>query len=1064
MAGIFSSPKSRTPQAQQPTAAAGVQIQTSAYGKAVALVFGTTKVAPNLVWYGDFQSIAHSSGGGGGGGGGGKGGGGGDSGGGSTTYTYKAAFAFGLCEGPIKGVGRAWAAKTETTPAALNLSVFTGAYPQLPWTYLESHHGEAVERHTVPTHAPYTVTVNYPAPPFTDSGVVDEIDGRTFTATAVAPGVGQYSVANGTYTFSAADAGIELRFTYTSGNQQPANQALGYNGLAYVASPDYDLGDSPNLPNHNFEVQGIYSDSVDGAEDADASLVVRGLLTDRHWGLGNLMPADLVGDQALYRDYVLASGLLISPAYSEQQTAAQMIEDIGTYTNADVAWTGTFNMLPRCHEVVTGNGVTYTPPETVFDLGDDDWMDSSDAITASGTNMTDPVVLVRARPADAINQVTLEYLNRANQYSPEPVTARDVAAIRAYGLNQDKTRQAHLFTTGTVARLSAQLLLQRQAARNKWQGTVGEEHVLLDVGDTGFISNARLRLNRQLVRIEEITDNDDGSRAMVFEEILSGAGVAAAHTFAEALGSAPSYNVDPGDCVTPIFFDAPTELTGGLEVWMATAGGDQWAGAQVWISSNDESYARAGTVTGDARMGALSAPLDAGADPDNDHTLSVDLAKSGGQLGSGTREDADALNTLCWVDGELVAYQTATLTGVDRYDLTYLRRGAFGTTVADHAADSRFVRVDRSLFRYSYTKDQIGKPVHVKLLSYNLFGGGVQTISQVSAHTYVIQGPPLPPAVTGFGAQQQGNVVTFHWSPLNNYAVDIAYGPKGCTDGVTVDQAWAAMSMLTESARGTEMTNASVPPGNWTFAIRARNTFSDQLSPTLATVDLVVTNAQIVLDGTGANLGPDWLGGDLQGLVRHWTGKLVPQSRGVAVDDGDTTWEFCPNPVAAPVWTGPAIDTGTIDDIRIWATVSTSLGPGNQGNVSTTFAMDWSTTGADWNGTYQPWTVGSVHARYIRPQLRLDTSLGGCLVTGFVPVADVPLKSETITATVPAGGGWVAFSKPYHAPPAVNPGAAGAGLTSASAVDVTAYGCTVHAWSGANDVGGPVVLTIGPSP
>ena len=121
-----------------------MKIQTSAYGKVVPLVYGTTRIAPNLIWYGDFVATPHNSGssGGGGGKGGVTGGGGGKGGGsdGTTTYTYSAAVALGLCEGPIAGIGTVWAAKTETSLAALGLGLFDGAYGQAPWSYLSSVH------------------------------------------------------------------------------------------------------------------------------------------------------------------------------------------------------------------------------------------------------------------------------------------------------------------------------------------------------------------------------------------------------------------------------------------------------------------------------------------------------------------------------------------------------------------------------------------------------------------------------------------------------------------------------------------------------------------------------------------------------------------------------------------------------------------------------------------------------------------------------------------------------------------------------------------------------------
>src|ERR1700761_2026584 len=73
-------------QASQATAVSGLQLQSSAYGKVVPIVYGTTRIAPNLIWFGDFIAIPQNSSGGGGGKGGVTGGGGGKSGGGSGSF------------------------------------------------------------------------------------------------------------------------------------------------------------------------------------------------------------------------------------------------------------------------------------------------------------------------------------------------------------------------------------------------------------------------------------------------------------------------------------------------------------------------------------------------------------------------------------------------------------------------------------------------------------------------------------------------------------------------------------------------------------------------------------------------------------------------------------------------------------------------------------------------------------------------------------------------------------------------------------------------------------------
>ena len=414
-------------------------------------------------------------------------------------------------------------------------------------------------------------------------------------------------------------------------------------------------------------------------------------MTDKRWGIGTLFPAWFAGTLSAYQGYTLASGLTISMCYAEQQNAAQALSDLADFTNADIVCTDTFTLIPRCDQALSANGASFTPLPLTFSFGDDDWLTNNAAATSTGTSAVDPLVINRARPDTIVNQVTLEFLNRANQYAPETVTARDVAAIRRYGLKSDKTKQAHLFATGTAAHAAAQLLLQKAAAANQWQGTVGEDNIAVDIGDRGLIASAIQNVAARTVKVVSIDEQADGSLAMTFEEVLTGGGVAAAHGFAAAKGEAPNYNVDPGDALTPILFEPSVELTSGLDVWIATAALPPWGGCDVWVSTDDTTYKRVGNINGCARMGVLTAPLAVGADPDTTHSLAVDLTESGGTLSGGTQADADNYTTLCWVGnasggGELVSYQNATLNAAGKYTLSYLRRGIYETTISSHAA------------------------------------------------------------------------------------------------------------------------------------------------------------------------------------------------------------------------------------------------------------------------------------------------------------------------------------------------------------------------------------------
>src|SRR5260221_3636310 len=110
-------------QASQTPQVSGIQIQSSIYGKVVPLVYGSMRLAPNLIWYGDF---IQTGGGGTGGKGGGKGGGGGGKGrGGSAQPQYQAAEALALCEEPVPRLRHVSADKSMTKPAGPRLNVLT---------------------------------------------------------------------------------------------------------------------------------------------------------------------------------------------------------------------------------------------------------------------------------------------------------------------------------------------------------------------------------------------------------------------------------------------------------------------------------------------------------------------------------------------------------------------------------------------------------------------------------------------------------------------------------------------------------------------------------------------------------------------------------------------------------------------------------------------------------------------------------------------------------------------------------------------------------------------------
>jgi Putative phage tail protein len=415
---------------------------------------------------------------------------------------------------------------------------------------------------------------------------------------------------------------------------------------------------------------------------------------------------------------------------------------------------GKLTIVPYGDAALSANGATYTPPAAPnYALGDDDFLENraTNAASAAASGSPDPVIVTRLDPAEQENDVKVEYLDRANLYNPTVVEAKNDAAIQDFGLKSAGSKQFHLFCRESAALASAQLMLGRSQVRRTFAFTLGREYILLDPMDIVAITDANAGLSGQWVRIKEITENTDRSLGIVAEEYLDGTGAAPLYGHQRGGGYVANYNAKAPDALAPLFFDAPVQIGNvlGMETIVATNGsGGNWGGCEIWISSDDVNFKYAGTLWGGTAMGTLTAALASGSDPDTTNTLSVDLSSSKGTLAGGTMADADKGNTLCLIDQELVTFESATLTGQYTYDLgTYLRRGFYGTTIAAHSSGAPFARLRQgSYFTVGYDAADIGQTIHVKLLSFNPWGGGKQTLDAVSSYPHTLA---TPPAVSG---------------------------------------------------------------------------------------------------------------------------------------------------------------------------------------------------------------------------------------------------------------------------------------------------------------------------
>lgn len=927
MSGIFGGGASAAA-SEAPTT--NLQVQTSANGNPLPIPYGTARFAPNLLWYGNFYYTASQSGGSGKGGvvGGGKGGQ-------SSGYNYYASFQFGLCEGPINGIGAVWSNGNQQTAAFYGLTTSVGEYSQTPWTYLITNFGYLSETHTIPATGPYVVAVTYNTEFMIDNGVTGNISlvqtagtptsgqysiqsiGINFTLTfpaayagaivtlknanftgpftvpsvapytinwnhgyapqsvivtnfvytlaSGAPASGQYfSDGLGNYTFNSAQHGDTVVISYASNSQSPAFSALGYSGVAWAGAPNYALGQSPSLQNFNFEIQGFFSTSVGSLPDADPSLVVADLLTNAKYGAG--YPSGKIGDLTNYQNYTLSAGLLVSFILNTQTPANGILMDLAAVTNSAWAWTGgALNLVPYGDTNLSGNGKTYTAPSSpLYALGDSDFI---------RTKGTDPVQMDRKRPVDANNWLQMTFSNRDTQYNTDTVEYKNEVWINKFRLRTipSSSLSNDYFADAAAAQTSINLQGQRQLVLNTFTFTLDQRYIVLDCMDIVSITDSGLGLTNQWVRITGITENPDFTLTIAAEEYLGGTGSTPSNAFPSNSGYATNFNVDPGSVNTPIIFAAPVQVATntGLEVWMIVSGANiSYGGCQVWASSDDENYKMVGMqINGNARQGFVTADGTA---------MDVDLSESDSQLLSGNPIDSDLANTLCVAidtagDFELFSYETALLQDMPfNYELSGLNRALYGTSTPGGfwPDGTAFGRLDSQTFIMPYNENQIGQDIYIKFLSFNIYGGGQQSLADVSPYIYMVQGPPLPPDVQDFSVQQNGSSVVFTWTAVFDFGLkgyDIRFAPQGTSS-------WDLFDPLTEATAGSEMTNAGVPPGTWTFAIRARD-IANQLSETMAVHDLVVTNINDTV--ATAYQQPGWPG-TLDGWGLHYTGVLYP--------------------------------------------------------------------------------------------------------------------------------------------------------------------------------------------
>jgi hypothetical protein len=500
----------------------GLQLQTSSGAVPIAIVYGINKVAPNVIWAGNFQAVY----GGGGKGGGGKGGGGGGKGSTSSPSSYTCAVILGICEGQVTSTDAIWdnsaICNITNVPSMSSPAFFSGTTPQPVWSYLTANY---------PSQAlPYggtALVVDYQI----SLGSSATLDSYSFEIVAVLNETG----------FNAYDADPALVIQDFLTNAQ---YGVGFPAESIDASTL--LGSSGDSSYQSYcRASGLAISPALTDQEAASSILARWLQltnTAAVWSSGVLKfipygDSEITG--SIYQGGAI--GFAISSLNTYYDYAADPLVEVGTCTFAP-------NLAP------------------VYSLTDDDF------IYDSGE---DPVKVERSDPYAAYNMQILEISQRTNFYDATPITVWDQNAIELYGLRIAPTVTAHEICDPNIAQTAAQLILQRGLyIRNHYTFKLSWEYCLLEPMDLVALTDANLGLSNVAIRITEIEEDDNGILTFTAEEFPSGVATAVAYPVQSKSSSGIATNVAPGAVNTPLIFEPPAAVTGGsAQIWAAVSGG-----------------------------------------------------------------------------------------------------------------------------------------------------------------------------------------------------------------------------------------------------------------------------------------------------------------------------------------------------------------------------------------------------------------------------------------------------------------------------------------------------------
>ena len=779
-------------------------------GVTMPVLFGTNRVASNVVWTKNFQTIrqeqSQKAGGGSGGGGGEVI---------TVAYTYKwdMLFHFGMVVTPMALVS-GWADTKRISSDSIDaINASTGIIDGEQGEYTpEEEGGEGV-------------------PIGGDNGNVD---------TPPSVDVADLEFEDSFFSVGDPTGVISSRWEYFEDQQ---GYPCRWPSTTYIGFRGFDLGNYARIPQLSFE--------IGPAGDVDADVyppyVIYHVLTNQYFGIG--IDPDLI-DTDTYADaltYCSDEGIKISVQYLREEGVLGLIDNLLA--------------LYGGYLIVSGGRVKFGVQQDTTNAART--IDNHHLVVEEGEP---PVVITKPALQDGYNRVRVNYFDRSLDYRQNQVERSDEVDIDFNGPRMREFPPKFVMNYATAAKIAERALWTNLYGRETYNFTLGWKDADLEPGDVvtlvdSFHTELAGGKNVRIVKWREEARGKFNVTAVIeIPYLLSGI-----HSI--GIFSEPSEGKLSSSDLLPMaafrMYELPQEFQGAnANLHIGYNALSPIRGAVFYLSNDGVNFTAAGAEEPYCLSGMFAQAL-----PNNDNMMRAVkvylFPGSGFSAATPTYAMSSALDDVSAIQrsnglgcifagSEMLAMEGLTLLAQNYYQIDRLYRGWGGTAVQAHTSGNYWHKHGLGIFEEEITTDQIGNVIWYKAVPYN-FAGQVYNVASVTANTYSIRGTYWLPQHTRTLRFFVTSPTT--WNPASptraNTAVAVVSG------GCDVLLSWADTARMSGYGTGGYGTGgygrwtADLDAHSWLLEIRSPGGFTVRSVVLVGTTGYVYTRATNSADFTG---------------------------------------------------------------------------------------------------------------------------------------------------------------------------------------------------------------------